>query len=127
MTDMPFASDSPVDFGVFEFCQRCRRCVRNCPGKAISSREAEQAGGYPRWGLVDTKCMAIWNRVGTDCGVCLSSCPFSQEIEASLVERIKGDPSAIEHILDDYERRHGDRPYIKDRLPIAQLQSTFGR
>jgi len=34
---------------------------------------------------------------------------------------LKDGPSAIEKILADYDKRYGERPYIKDKLRIAQI------
>ena len=65
--------------------------------------------------------MNIWHRVGTDCGICLSSCPFSQGVNEDLFDKIKEDPKVIDEILSDYDRKYGKRPYIKNKLGIAKL------
>ena len=121
MTDLPLLSDRPVDFGLTDFCKRCGKCAKNCIGSAISAGGPGKRDGRPRWDFIDTNCMTIWRRVGTDCGVCLSTCPFSQGVDPETFDRIADGPKAIDQILADYEARHGDRPYIKDKLPIAQL------
>jgi len=31
LTDMPLVPDRPIDFGVTEFCQSCKKCAEHCP------------------------------------------------------------------------------------------------
>jgi len=124
MTDLPLLSDEPVDFGLGEFCKRCGKCAANCIGKAISPDQPESANGQPHWPFDPVACYTIWKRIGTDCGICLSSCPFSQPIAPELLDRIRTDPAAIDQILADHTARYGKRPYTKDKLPIAQLRAT---
>ena len=31
LTDMPLVADKPIDIGVSDFCQRCRKCATTCP------------------------------------------------------------------------------------------------
>jgi ferredoxin len=121
MTDLPLLSDEPVDFGLAEFCRRCDKCAANCIGDAISAGEPESVDGRPRWAFDDLACYRVWRRIGTDCGICLAACPFSQEIAPDLFDRIRDGGEAIDRVLADYEARYGKRPYIKDELPIARL------
>ena len=121
MTDLPLLSDEPVDFGLAEFCKRCGKCAANCIGRAIAAGDPESTNGQPCWPFNDVACYTIWKRIGTDCGICLSTCPFSQPVAPELFDRIRDGREAIDRILADYDARHGRRPYIKDKLPIAQL------
>jgi reductive dehalogenase len=43
LTDMPMATDSPIDFGVTQYCESCGLCAKACPAGAIS---ADQERNY---------------------------------------------------------------------------------
>ncbi|MBA7715561.1 Epoxyqueuosine reductase [subsurface metagenome] len=35
ITDLPLVADSPLEFGVTEFCTVCKRCAQLCPSQSI--------------------------------------------------------------------------------------------
>ena len=35
-TDLSLLPDKPIDFGLQNFCRRCKKCARECPAQAIS-------------------------------------------------------------------------------------------
>lgn len=115
-TELPLITDSKEDFGLEEFCRICKRCVRTCPGKAIPSGDKEEIDGINRWQIKQEDCYKMWRSLGTDCGICISSCPFSQGIEAETIESIKNDKEKIDQVLKEHDKKHGIRPYIK-KLP----------
>ncbi len=78
LTDMPLVADKPVDLGVDEFCQACKKCAESCPSRSIPMEGKIVKNGLLRWILDDDSCYAYWGRVGTDCGVCMIICPFSR-------------------------------------------------
>ncbi len=121
MTDMPLLPDGRIDFGLEEFCKRCGICAENCIGNAISEGQPVNDEGQLRWAYDDTNCMEVWKKVGTDCGICLASCPFSHNIEEDLIDSIKDDPAVIDQIIADFRVRFGKRPFTKDKLGIARL------
>ena len=121
MTDMPLVPDKKVDFGLDEFCKRCDNCSRSCPGAAISGGEPVDDEGQLRWGYDDANCMEVWKKVGTDCGICIASCPFSHNIDEELINSMKDDPAVIDRIIADYRQRFGSRPLVEEKLPIARL------
>ncbi len=64
---------------VKQFCSKCGICARRCPGKAIPEGEdlAESAEtGKPQWTVNPESCYSIWKKYGTDCGICVSVCPY---------------------------------------------------
>ncbi len=77
-TDLPLVHDSPVDIGVDEFCQTCKICARYCPAGAIPMGDKEDYRGVRRWKINDMACYSYFRRVGTDCGVCVSVCPWTR-------------------------------------------------
>lgn len=61
------------------FCKICKKCAINCPGQAISTDDVQFVGNKERWKISQEKCFNYWCISGTDCGRCMSVCPFSQE------------------------------------------------
>ncbi|QZY57254.1 4Fe-4S dicluster domain-containing protein [Crassaminicella profunda] len=113
-TDLPLICDERDEFGLEEFCSVCNRCVRTCPGKAIPSGEKKEIEGTKRWQIQSEECYRRWRALGTDCGICLANCPFSDEIPKELIENI-GKPSVREKILKEYNKKHGIRPIIREK------------
>jgi ferredoxin len=124
MTDMPLSGDDPVDFGLMEFCRQCEKCAENCPIDAIPRGDPEEVDGRIFWPLSDTRCMTMWNRAGTDCGICIASCPFTQGVNPEHITRMKNDPATIELILQQDRNEHGRREHIKEKLPIWRLSMS---
>ncbi len=63
-----------------EYCFSCDLCARCCPGRAIPFEEADRPGGPDKsggsWKTDPAACFGIWQKFGTDCGICVSVCPF---------------------------------------------------
>ncbi len=79
---LPLALDDPVDLGAAYFCEICKKCADNCPSKALSVGERVPVRGINKWPTKVESCYAYWRRVGTDCGICMASCPFSHKNNA---------------------------------------------
>ncbi|HAF60740.1 MAG TPA: hypothetical protein DCK95_00250 [Anaerolineaceae bacterium] len=77
-TDMPLACDSPIDIGVQTFCEQCQLCAKNCPVNAIPCGEKQEYNGVLKWKLDEKKCYAYWAINQTDCGMCMSVCPWTK-------------------------------------------------
>ncbi len=77
-TDMPIARDDPVDIGVQSFCERCKICADNCPSGAIPHGGKTESNGIMKWKLDEERCYRFWNQVGTDCSICLVTCPWTK-------------------------------------------------
>ena len=85
LTNMPLMPDEPIDFGVWDFCEKCNLCARFCPGQAIMKTTPTakinnicNREGLLRWPLNAENCFAFMARTGTDCGVCIRACPFNK-------------------------------------------------
>ncbi len=113
-TEIPLIHDEKLDFGLKEFCMSCNRCIRTCPGKAIPTGNPTEIDGVERWQIEQENCYNMWRSIGTDCGICISSCPFSQGIEQENIEKIKDSQEEIVKILKAHDEKHGIRPYIKE-------------
>lgn len=77
-TDLPLEVDvRRGDPAVLDFCEKCKKCAENCPSKAISSQSRILIGDVKRWQINQEKCYDFWCVLGTDCGKCISVCPYS--------------------------------------------------
>lgn len=119
-TDIPLIPDEPSDYGVKNFCEICNKCSKTCPGKAISDQPPVIENGKKRWYIKQEACYSIWRSIGTDCGVCLSVCPFSQGIDLEKLEKIKDSDKLIKELLKEHEERYGIRNYIREPLDIMK-------
>jgi reductive dehalogenase len=84
-TDLPLVPDKPIEFGVWEFCRRCKKCAENCPSQAIINGEPTEEihdisnrEGLLRWPINAEKCFSFWAAVGSDCANCIRVCPFNK-------------------------------------------------
>lgn len=77
-TDLPMSHDGPVDIGVQSFCERCEICAEYCPSGAIPFGAKSENNGVLKWKLDERRCYAYWHTVGTDCSICMSTCPWTK-------------------------------------------------
>ena len=86
-TDLPLMPDAPIDFGVTETCNICRRCSDGCPVKAIPNGapkfEAQDSvshlKGVKKWTINAKQCFKFWVNQGTDCSICIRVCPYNKD------------------------------------------------
>jgi ferredoxin len=62
---------------VIDFCRICKKCADNCPSRSIPFGDREEIEGALRWRIDAEGCFRYWCVVGTDCGVCMTVCPYS--------------------------------------------------
>ncbi|MCF8009436.1 MAG: hypothetical protein K9K32_06690 [Halanaerobiales bacterium] len=110
-TDLELNTNKKVSFGLKEFCKICNKCAENCPSKAIDQGEPGLLNKTKRWKTEVEKCFKVWQMSGTDCGICISSCPFSQNLDLSKIERMKDNPEVIKEVLREYNKKYKKRPY----------------
>ena len=79
-TDLPLLPDKPVDFGLQEFCQQCRRCAVECPARAIPMGDKVMYNGYETWRIDVERCtkFRVTNQSGSACGRCIKVCPWNK-------------------------------------------------
>ena len=79
-TDLPLAIDLPIDFGLQDFCAKCKKCANACPSRAISDGAREMHNGYEKWPTNVERCtsMRVGNQKGSGCGSCIKACPWSK-------------------------------------------------
>jgi len=81
-TDMPLATDSPIDFGVNEFCEVCMLCADHCPSQSITKGDKSWDGlcpgnnpGVYKWYVQTESCNAFND---FSCSNCKKVCPFNK-------------------------------------------------
>ncbi|NHJ86605.1 MAG: reductive dehalogenase [Asgard group archaeon] len=85
-TDMPLQFDERVDFGLTEYCLKCKRCAEACENEAISfdddpsykTHTKSNMKGVYRWTVNVDKCYDFWVDNGGECSTCIAICPFNQ-------------------------------------------------
>ena len=82
--DIKLVADSPIDFGVTEFCTTCMKCAHLCPSRSISFGERttepnniSNNGGVLKWPVDVETCRMYWSRVGP-CTTCVACCPYNK-------------------------------------------------
>lgn len=113
-TNMPLICDGKIEFGLQKFCELCGRCAKTCPGKSISKENKKEIDGVVRWKINAEECYKRWRSLGTDCGICICNCPFSDYLDEELVDKIKTSPDSIKNILNKFNEKYPIRPYNKE-------------
>lgn len=77
-TNLPLIPDQPTrDRTVLDFCRFCKKCAENCPSRSIPFDDRQEIEGALRWRINPDTCFRYWNVIGSDCGLCMSVCPYS--------------------------------------------------
>jgi reductive dehalogenase len=120
-TDLPMASDKPIDFGLVEFCKSCKKCAEACPSRALSfdqepsfqTKGPWSNPGHKAWFEDSYKCFQYWQRSNSACGICLVSCPYTKGGETWLHEGVKATASVA--------------PAVDPVLPILDNAFEYGK
>ncbi len=77
-TNMPLTqSASKPERTTLHFCDLCKKCADNCPAAAIPSGPQTKVDNISRWQISSERCYHFWTTSGTDCGRCMTVCPYS--------------------------------------------------
>ena len=77
-TSMPVTySDGTPDRTILHACHLCKKCAKVCPAAAIPEGPRKKTDGLERWQINSEKCYHYWTTSGTDCGRCITACPYS--------------------------------------------------
>ena len=114
--------DKPVTFGVQSFCENCMFCSDRCPADCISkdtkpsmsppnaeNRPYNNPGVYKWYAELD-KCLQYWRDSQTNCGTCVSSCPFNKPNfwHHRLIDRVNTIlPGPIHKFMAEMDKLHG--------------------
>ncbi len=61
-----------------DFCRICKKCADNCPSNAITRGEEPRSRNFRHWAIDQEKCFSYWKSIGSDCGMCISVCPYTK-------------------------------------------------
>lgn len=101
LTDLPLTPTPPIDAGIWNFCQTCKKCAEVCPSASLSMEDE------PSWEITGP-----WNGAGNNsfhirydlclpwrgfpggttsggCGVCQGACVFSKLDKANIHDTVK--------------------------------------
>ena len=76
ITDVPLSFDSPVDYGMYKFCEICQICFMRCTGKAIQAQRVWFRGAEKNK-LIHKRCRPVMARY-SGCGICMKVCPIQK-------------------------------------------------
>lgn len=112
-TELELEVDSPIDFGLEEFCRACKKCALICPSQSLSHNSDKIDGVNYNWTIDAESCYEKWRYLGTDCGMCISVCPFSQSLDCiKSIDSFNNNQDAINVVLDEYKKKFGKRPFV---------------
>jgi epoxyqueuosine reductase QueG len=134
-----FPTDSTDrDDWVWEFCQQCGKCVRDCPPDAIHI-EPEKTEGDNLSFYNEDACSEYFGE-NNGCAVCMSACPFNrvdyEALEMNVSSRLPDAPQATSETdregTDDASfRQVGDFPSdlrrTTDQEEITAILEELGR
>jgi Pyruvate/2-oxoacid:ferredoxin oxidoreductase delta subunit len=76
LTDLPLATDAPVEIGVQDVCTVCLRCVLDCPPRAILEQK-QLVRGERKWYVDFDRCIPYFVKT-YGCAICIEVCPWSE-------------------------------------------------
>jgi ferredoxin len=62
---------------IIDFCTVCKKCALTCPSQSIPYDDRQEVDGALRWKIDADTCFRYWTVSGTDCGRCMTVCPYS--------------------------------------------------
>ncbi|MCG8632220.1 MAG: 4Fe-4S dicluster domain-containing protein [Desulfobacterales bacterium] len=78
-TDLELPATAPDrDLHMESFCRICKKCADNCPSGSITRREEQNSRGFRHWSIDQAQCFSYWKTIGSDCGMCISVCPYTK-------------------------------------------------
>lgn len=112
-TNLTLSEDDEVNFGLDDFCKVCKKCALHCPSQSLSREGKLGFNNKYNWTVNVETCYEKWRYLGTDCGMCISVCPFSQNLESiKNCDSFKKNGAAIEKALKEYKSKFGNRVFI---------------
>ncbi len=114
-TDAELIVDTPRKIGVEKLCQACQNCAYNCPVQAIDKSEKVNSK-TKKWQVDHEKCFGQWLKLGSDCGVCIASCPLSDSVPAELIDQMQENEEAMTAIITAFKEKNGKRAFNKEKI-----------
>jgi reductive dehalogenase len=122
ITNLPLIADSPIDFGVTEFCETCGRCAKVCPAQALpfgkrttKPNNASNSAGELKWRVNAEKCAKYWVNGHRGCNTCVACCPFNRMQDSMGYHKL----IKVEHFWDEWH------PMPLGVRPITHLEANL--
>ncbi|MCP3941367.1 MAG: 4Fe-4S dicluster domain-containing protein [Desulfobacteraceae bacterium] len=93
------------------FCKICKKCADNCPSGSITRGEEQESRNFRHWSIDQEKCFSYWKTIGSDCGMCISVCPYTK-------------PDTLVHKL---VRFYISRNLLNQRIALFMDDLLYGR
>jgi ferredoxin len=123
--NLPTESGGRDDW-VWEFCQQCGKCVRDCPPDAIRV-EPERTEG-DNLSFYDKDACSEYFGANNGCAVCMAACPFNRvgydDLEKNVSTKI---PDAPQTASENAEESTGDASLRQVADLSADLRTTTDR
>lgn len=105
LTNAPLKTDTRPFFDVTRFCKRCALCLMNCPTQAIKPHPSPNSVMQK---FDEHRCFIMFQKGGTDCSLCITSCPFSFALDDKTLNTLKTTED-IDVWLKAYLKQHGPK------------------
>ncbi len=116
-TTAPLIPDEPREYGIRTFCRRCALCLMNCPSRAIKPYTRRRQG-TAFFQFDEHACFRMFKALGTDCSICIVSCPYTHGIDRRMQRWMADDRERMDAVLKKHLHTHGRRPRVKTPLPL---------
>jgi reductive dehalogenase len=80
-TTLPLSVDQPVDLGIQDLCDVCRKCATNCPSRSIPVGQKTVVRGVEKWPMDTDTCLKYWYsnpEQWDNCSICIKVCPWNK-------------------------------------------------
>lgn len=115
LTDLPLVNDSPIDYGLDTLCKQCGLCLINCPNQSIKHKK-RYVNDRVFYQFDEQSCFKMFKTSGTDCAICIQSCPLSYNLSKSFLNDVKNDRKKVDDLIKNHIDTHGRRP--KNKTPL---------
>ncbi|WP_299978908.1 4Fe-4S dicluster domain-containing protein [Desulfobacula sp.] len=104
-------SACPKPLYMEEFCKMCKKCADNCPSGSITHDNEPYSRNFRHWSIHQEKCFSYWKTIGSDCGFCLSVCPYTK-------------PDTLIH---KFVRFYISRNFLNQKIALFMDDLLYGR
>jgi len=112
-TDAPIEERKKREVIISDFCERCALCLMNCPTRAIKPFSEGRAA------FDEHKCFKMFQSFGTDCGICLKSCPFAYGVDTARLEEGR---ETLDCLVREHLEKHGRIPKPLKMSPFRNVE-----
>ena len=125
-TDLPLVPDEPIDIGVADFCQQCKKCANTCPTNSITMEGKAVINGIEKFKVNWETCYRLRPHVmqyWEICLTCVTVCPYTKPNtwwHQATVQTLKRTPKPLRGVMSRVVREIDDRFWGK--IPRKRVQ-----